>query len=815
MKQSKFIVGMFLSLLWAGCSDDMGVTQKLPISGDEIVFGAHAENLSIPQTRTIYGLPDGEEGNFSSYSALTISWEFGKDQVRVYSPQASRECQYADYTVMQGAGTAESPEAYLQKNGDIGVRWGDISQNHTFYAFYPLNKITSGLQGEATVTANIPVAQERGALLTSDTNPDVITDPSWKIIAPDMSYCMMAGTGTWQTTDPDKNVALEFTPLVNVLDVVVNGPADGEASRNIVSISVRSKTQDIVGNFTYDYLTQRFTFAQTSTGDNRIATVSCVQGEGTSSTPTQLAAGEKLNVKFFLLPRDIDADELSISVLMEGGYVLTQSLSGNGTASGGGSGNGILASGKITRVITPKLSMPDTNNWMSLIGDNVLFSQLSLPGSKQSYTGSMTVDNYNPTTDITQKYQDLYVATDGHGTTQFDAGIRAFDVDLEVQNDGSSFNPEYNAYVYSGTGQVSNPNGNGSMTISDVLNALNAKIRPNTASEYTEGVVVFFNFVNNNVSSSRWATTVMSEINAWSRHNSGVLQQLTPSTTMQDMRGKIAVIMNLVNAEDPTPSSPINYIAKYGTGRQNLTIQSRSYNGSTNVYIQNLMQVNNPTITSDPGTYGWRSGAGLVPYYITEAVGLGTTSSVDLIETKASLMSQLIEKIKTDGGTSMFINDLSGFCVVQNNNSTGWSGYRVREREYGLFGGRWSDPDATMLYDYQDLPSQSNYDYFGANEPSDANYGDTWLQFPYGADTEKGNGGNTGAFAERFNARATQAIADLVETGRTPMGIVLMNFAGSATVNLGSNIYQVQGIRLPGLVMSNNFLFELKTADGN
>lgn len=811
MKNNKFIAGALMLLLVAGCSDEIEMRQELPVSGDEVAFEAVTEDFSEPESRTIYGLPEGEEGKFGSYSKLTISWLYdGSDQVRVYSPQASSECQWADYTV-QKTNDAES-KAYLAKNEDKGVRWGDTGQNHTFYSFYPLKRISGdGLKGNAVVEASIPTAQERGELLTSATHPDVITDDTWKIIAPDMSYCMMAGKGTW-TAGTDKNVELLFTPLVTVLDVVVNGPDENESvsSFNIVSISVRSETEDIVGDFKYDIESGAFDFSQQSGGDTKIATVNCVQGEGSSSLPTTLGRGEKLNVKFFLLPKEnLRAEDLSVSVLMEGGYVLTQHLSGTGTTTDGGVGDGILASGKITRIITPNIKLPDTNNWMSLIGNNVLFSQLSLPGSKQSYTGSMPAEYGSEDDDryITQKYQGLYVATDGYGTTQFDAGVRAFDVDIESDRYGKT-------EVYSGTHVVANPSG-GTMTLYDVLNALKDKVQPQNGAEATEGVVLFLNFVNNNVNSQVWSQNVIDALDRWSNSDSNqdVLTHLTTSTTMGDMRGKIAVIMNLSNG-DPIPSSPINYIEGMGTGRQSREIRPLNYNGNATVYVQNLMQVNNPTITTDPGDFGWREGVGLVPYYITEDVANGVSQSLDLIETKKNLMNQMIEQIRNDGGQSLFINDLSGFCVVPNAASTGSSGYRGNRCFYsGWPSDGWTYGFEERIYDYEDLPSPDAYDFFQENEPSNPSRNDTWLQFPFNADRDKGNGGNTAAFAELFNAEATQAISGLVQNGRVPMGIVLMNFAGMSSITFeGDREYQVQGIRLPGLVMSNNFLFELKTA---
>lgn len=805
MKHIKFILGTLLAFQLAGCSDDLTGKYELPVSGDEIQFGAFSQGFSS-QSRTIYGLPDGEQAHFGNYTALTISWLPGQDHVRVYSDVKS-ECQSADYVVQT---TTDAGEV-LVKDGDTGVRWGDVNTPHNFYSFYPAQRIIKGLETEATVTANIPVAQERGELLMFNNDGKEITDGDeapWKIIAPDMTYCMLAGEGTWQTGQ-EKNVTLKYTPLVSVLDVVINGPSlENSTSYNVVAVSVRSKTQNIVGDFTYDMKNKKFTYPTTA-GDNKIATVSCIQGEGASSKPTTLYPGEKLNLKFFLLPQDINASELSISVLMEGGYVLTQNLSAEGGSTSAGA-NGVLASGKISRVITPNIKEPNTNNWMSLIGDDVLFTGLSLPGTRFSYTGSMKVpSDYNPETDILQKYQSLYVATDGFGKTQFDAGIRAFDVDLKSTS--STDIPK----VYAGTGNVNMPGTSREMTINDVLTALKNKVQP-VGVKATEGVVLFINYVNNKLSAQDWITSVNNAIETWNNNNTGVLRSLGPTTTMNEMRGGIAVIVNLVNEGDPKPvSSLINYIDGYGTGRQDLTIKDYVYNGNSTVYVQKLMQVNNPSFMNDPGDYGWRSGIGLVPYYITEAVATGTAPTEvavteDLIETKKLLMNKLIEKIKADGGKSLFINDLSGFCVVRNDASTGYEGYRERTSIWLPFAWHWTAPQNNKLYDYLDLPDKKDFTYFGNPSPEPEPARDvTWLQYPYGGDPTKGNGGNSALFAERFNLVATEAIQEMVNNGRLPMGVVFINFAGEAEVNLNNHIYAVQGIRMPGLIMSNNFLFDL------
>lgn len=801
MKQTKFILGALIAFQIVGCTDDLGGKNELPVSGEEIQFGAFSQGFSS-LSRTVYGLPDGEDAHFENYTALTISWLPGQDHVRVYSDVKS-ECQSADYVVQT---TTDAGEVLI-KEGNIGVRWGDVNTTHNFYSFYPKERIIEGLETGTVVKANIPVAQEKGKLLMFDNDGNEITsgeDAPWKIIAPDMTYCMLAGKGTWSNESQDKTVKLTYTPLVSVLDVVINGPES--TTYNIVSVSVRSKTQNIVGDFTYDINTGNFTYPTTE-GDNKIATVSCIQGEGSSSKPITLNPGEKLNLKFFLLPQDINASELSVSVLMEGGYVLTQNLSAEGNTSQGG--DNVLAKGRISRIITPKIKEPATNNWMSLIGNNVYFAGLSLPGTRFSYTGSMTVPSgYKPDTDILQKYQSLYVATDGYGKTQFDAGVRAFDVDLICES--STDTPK----VYAGTGVVNMPGKTTAMTIYDVLTALKGKVQPGVA-EATEGVLLFINYVNNSLSAQNWITSVNTAISRWNDSNDGVLRSLGPTTTMEDMRGGIAVVVNLVNAGDPQPTlNLINYIDGYGTGRQDLEIKSYSYNGNSTVYVQKLMQVNNPQIKSDPNTYAWRQDIGLLPYYITEAVATNSAPTdvpvtENLLETKKLLMNKMIKQIKGDNGKSLFINDLSGFCVVQNDASTGYQGYRVRQ-SYTIVGWNWywDSPGTTKLYDYNDLPDKSNYTYFGSSAEATGE-NQTWCQYPYGGDPSKGNGGNPAAFAEEFNLIATEAIQEMVNTGRVPMGVVFINFAGVAEVDFNGNTYAVQGIRMPGLIMSNNFLFDL------
>lgn len=813
MKQFKFItVGAMMAFLLAGCADDDLVKESvvLPVSGDEIEFGAAPGGFTDvdPTTRTIYDVPAGS--TFDNYTLLNIKWQYDIDKVRVYCPEGAEGFRTADYTVSKTTDTSTGESTgFLLKNGETGVRWGNTNDPHNFYAFYSLDRIDEGLQTGTTVTATIPTGQEGGELLTYNNDGTLVEDKTgpFKIITPDMSFCMMAGKGTW-TPGTDKQVALTFTPIVTVLDVLINGPKDGDVEfMNIVSVSVRSKTgKNIVGTFSYNLANNTYNFDATDKSQDAasIATVQTV----IDNNPVKLEQNQQLNVKFFLLPRVIEDGDLVVSVFTEGGVVYNKTISGVGSTSGGGSGDGKLGAGLITRIKTPKLGGQEPNNWMSLIPDNALFTQLSLPGSKNSFAYN-TAESFDPNTGISHFYQALpplginVTST----TTQFDEGVRVFDVHLNLLGNSSTATP----VVYAGGANL-----NPQVTLTQVLDALNTKVNPSGEEAPTECAVVFLNFVNGESKGgtsdfSTWLSAVMHALEGWS--GKGVLTSIDGNKIMKNMRGKIAIIINIQDsAAKPSGNATVNYINKYSTSVQNTKIIDAPFNGTVaNVRIQNLQQCNNPEITDGSGYYGVRDGIGLVPYFITKANYNDGTVSCNLLDTKKTMMQQLNKEIAEGKSGNLYINDLSGFCVTRNEESVGYEEFEYREwgSLTGLYDHWLPEPGwyYEKIYDYKkmmDIPE---------GEYSTSTKGDRYLQdrYPSASYPDLGNGGNTCLFAELFNGLAVEEYSSYVGNGRHPLGIVLMNFAGSATVSGSGRKYAVQGIRLPGLIMMNNFMFPLKT----
>lgn len=825
MKQTKFLLGACLALTLAGCSDEVGITaDQLPVSGDEITFGAAAGQFTEPTKRTVYGFVDGED--YSNYKKLAIKWVPGQDQVRVYCPNPSEQ-QWADYTVM--AGTAS--DFYLQRTNENaqGVRWGgDLTQEHKFYSFYPLTTSNgaeiSGLQTGTKVSATIPTAQLSGEV-TSNTDP--YSGRTWYVVEPDMSYAMMVGTGTW-TPGNSKNITLNYKPIVTVLDIYVNGPDVNDAAEvnyTITGVGVRSADQPIVGTFDYDVQTDECTYRSPESGDQD-DNWAYVEVAGEDGNGQKLNPGEGMNVKFFLLPQDIDPSELTVYVFLSNGSVLSQPL-------GTGDGNA-LAKGEIVKVLTPKVKPAETSNWMSAIGDDVLFaSQLSLPGTKHSYSylnyerntaypwqpSNAERNTYDANTDMMQTYQTLDIGQ------QFDAGVRAFNIKVYGNEDSD-------IYVAGSH--------NSALRLDNFLNTLKQKLD----AARTEFAIVTIDFVQDDerYTAQQWLTRVCTTIDNWSDQNpannegtdldgttdndaeTDYFRDVTAETTVGVMRHGIGVV--IFQPDGATNASPnVNIVNNYPTSVQQTAIWHAnmwSERGNADITIQNLEQNNNPSL-------------GLYPYFITEQKVLNGTD-MNLIEKKKALVTELMrESWRNNTGSAsvadktynLYLNDLSGFCVVNNTESTGWAD---AEWAYSYLNGTaWGHDGLLVPYPgfesmkLTDYRNYANYTFFtdpdhqgvvGSTPVPDSPTADnqTALRITGRGNSVVGNGGNNALLAQEINPYAESEIRRFVNDGRTPLGIVFMSFAGTQAVEFNGTPYTVYGETLPALIVANNFKFALATS---
>lgn len=809
MKQTKFLLGACLALTLAGCSDEVGITaDQLPVSGDEITFGAAAGQFTEPTKRTVYGFVGDE--NYSNYQKLAIKWVAGKDQVRVYCPNQSEQ-QWADYTVMAG-GTAS--DFYLQRTNENaqGVRWGDdLDAKHEFYSFYPLKTSNgaeiSGLQRDTKVRATIPTAQLSGKV-TSNTDPNI--NRTWYVVEPDMSYAMMVGTGTW-TPGNSKNVTLNYKPIVTVLDIYVNGPADdgSEVNYTVTGVGVRSASQPIVGTFEYDLAAEagsefKYLTPESGSQDDNWAYVEVAGMDGNGQ---KLNPGEGMNVKFFLLPQDIDPSELTVYVFLSNGSVLSQPLSADNSE---GSAT-TIAKGEIVKVLTPRIKPAETSNWMSAIGNDVLFaSQLSLPGTKHSFTYMRYTDesgSYDANAGMMQTYQTLDIGQ------QFDAGIRAFNI--KVYGD-----PGSDIYVAGSHSRA--------LQLDDFLNTLKQKLD----AAPTEFAIVTIDFVqdDNAYTAQEWLNNVCTTINNWSERNqtdnkgiadgttdndaeTDYFRDVTAETTVGVMRHGIGVVI-FAPGNQTNRSENVNIVKNYPTSVQQTAIWHANMSsnlGSADITIQNLEQNNSPSPSE--------GGLDLYPYFITEQKVLHNTP-MNLIQTKKDLITELMRESwrNNNGSTSvgektshLYLNDLSGFCVVNNTESTGSVVVGTAEVKTPIINPHWELSRTTTYTDARNISNLSSLTDFSTLP--DPGWGvDDVDNVINRANSVVGNGGNNALLAQQINPYAESEIRRFVNDGRTPLGIVYMSFAGTPTVDFGGTTYTVNGTTLPALIVANNFKFALATS---
>lgn len=80
--------------------------------------------------------------------------------------------------------------------------------------------------------------------------------------------------------------------------------------------------------------------------------------------------------------------------------------------------------------------------------------------------------------------------------------------------------------------------------------------------------------------------------------------------------------------------------------------------------------------------------------------------------------------------------------------------------------------------------------------------------------SNQGQGGNTVQAAEKINKPIYEYLSDNANNS-APVGVVLMNFLGTETINNAAGIStDVYGVLLPQLIIDNNFRFNLKIKGG-
>lgn len=404
-------------LVMSGCTDDEFKQNNNIPKGNGIVFGANASYNGGPQTRTEYGnYVTDADGNKSQQ----IKW-LSTDCVDIYSPTSPtlKKVKYGITNVDEN----QKNQAYLRALGD-GLQWDRTSSTQSFYAIYPSKESMSNEAVKNVVSFEngvlkgyIPVNQQHTITKGGTTG--------WTA-KPNMDYLYMAAVQkdyTIPAADANDGVSLHFVPLTTTLELTIEGPTDAP----IASINVFANNgENIAGYFSCDLTKVGTTsdinndlncdYEQSATVRDMISISGYYDDNGTQK-PLELAAGESITFNVFLLPH---TDLTNISVRVAGFNTASKTMSLAGVT---------LHPNQKTRVKlkAPQIAKDGVNNWITGMDEKVLISQLSIPGTANSFSS-----NYSGTD------AEYYKAQTASFEQQWNAGIRCFELRCPNNESGNS-----------------------------------------------------------------------------------------------------------------------------------------------------------------------------------------------------------------------------------------------------------------------------------------------------------------------------------------------------------------------------------------
>ena len=397
---------MSVMVIFTGCKDDLLEENKPAYSGDEVIFGASGKFETVDATggksRTSYGdvSSDGK--------SQTINWVNG-DRIMIYSPEVQNVSSYVEYEVTS-AGNEQGTLAKVNAD-QAGLQWGSV-ETHNFYGVYPsveqsgLDKKYYSFEG-TILNGYVPVTQAHDLTQQSDGN--------WTAKC-NMNYAQMVAKTTIKKSDGGNGVDLSFYPIVTAMDLELTASADVRS--NAVNI-IAQDDEPIAGRYKTDLSTinpdnGKFAPDCDLTNDPIVnlsyITVPLYSESNGVMTPIWLRAGKTIKLTVFMLPHT-DLDNITVRISHVNAKAKSCDLINKGVS--------IKFTPHKKTIINMTLpawngQVDNVNNWFSGLENNVLISQLSIPGTANSYSSALS--------DASQKTQTASI------TDQWNAGIRYFEL---------------------------------------------------------------------------------------------------------------------------------------------------------------------------------------------------------------------------------------------------------------------------------------------------------------------------------------------------------------------------------------------------
>ena len=614
-----------VSLLMLGSCTEQEITGVPVQTGDEISFGIAAPDKV--DTRTIYETPTQDtDGNWY----FPVYWE-KDDEIAVYCPQASQPAsQLVDYKITPDTDNPATSAAVTKIGDGAGLQWGS-SDEHRFYGFYPASAV-EGTETDGRIIGKIPVEQKVVRWESKKADDGTITYNG--VPDTDLAY-MFAYTSVKKSelvNNPD--IPLKFRPLVTILEIIVNGPAENSSPIQVSNINVTGVSGNVAlaGNFECLISDQSGTCTPLEDGTvtNRIS-ISCYDND--KKEFITLGHGDKINVKAFIIPNEVSIGtrQISITVSTVNGGAKTKTLQTDE-----------IVAHKVNRVSLPALTSGGTNYWLSNLDPNIYLSELSLPGSKMSFS---TTGN-----DGTEKFQTQSLET------QFMDGVRAFVVQTETNTTYDRSGSYWPGYTYNVTGATVNEKYTGATleTILGQLQTLLDEAKSNNKMNEFAFVQITYDaasYTGDNPGGGAyryWIEGIEYELNKLKNNNTYNIytDQITPDTKLGDVGGHIVLKVNYNDGQtgmgqyiDANATIPALF-STWTKGMDDVAL----YWGSPN---------SNQT------------GRPEMHWYYSEATHIGNTNEAADLATKKTQISTVFQEsvdkyINGTGHNYWFMNDIGG-----------------------------------------------------------------------------------------------------------------------------------------------------------
>lgn len=558
MKKSILILCACAAL--AGCSEDELVVKRPATPGDEVQFGASAYMPSGDGTRTVYGDADAVSHQ------IELRW-VEDDMIDIACPQAAAGRRKAAYRIVtefivkdpNSSSIDNSQATQLQKLGEYGIQWGNPGE-HTFYASYPSSKsFTEAERGKIGLDAEglngyLPVNQN-----PKKVTPSTEDDKTNYILEPDMRYAFMVTEPVSYDSREEggEGVTLRFKPIVTALQFELTAPditnnIDVSTELTITAVSLHSASeQNICGSFQYKFQGDAMIDKNTATGFSRITqTIS-------SEVKLNAGTGNKMDVTFFVLPTaDLTKGDLRLQVFYNyngSPYVKTLQI-----------GKELEARKKyyFRNVKLPRIDASvQGSSWFSALDPNVYISQLSIPVAGNAFSSYYKDTSTDSDTNNDEKY---YKEQTLHYTELWNKGVRGFEFSTSYgyEQTGTDW---LDRPTYSYTGTLENEyfvcNGN-EMKTGDAANVTFGKAFTTLVGLLgdknfeNECLVIICTYKSYDGDSDRKGgynpQKYITDLEQFLKDNKEILTtekefdklvRLTPNSTVNDLRGHIAIII--------------------------------------------------------------------------------------------------------------------------------------------------------------------------------------------------------------------------------------------------------------------------------